>query len=79
MEIELKTVNGKQVKEFLFRTDRTKYVTLLATADLERKLRPEWINYRMTVKYETDDSSFKKEGQSAMKVFKVIPHEQVAA
>jgi hypothetical protein len=78
-EIEPKIVNDKSVKEFLFRTGKTSYVTLLATADLEKKLRPEWIGYQMTIRYEADDTSFKKEGQNAMKRFKVVPGEKVAA
>jgi hypothetical protein len=32
----------------------------------------------MEIRYETDDSSFQKPGQSAMKVFKVLVDDKVA-
>ena len=45
--------------------------TCLGTNDLNKKLNPAMIGHYIEVRYENDDSSFQKQGQSPMKVFKV--------
>ena len=74
VSVEPKSVSGKMTPEYLFTTDEGRRFTMLALADLERKIDPtRHIGYFLSIRYERDDDSFQKQGQSAMKVFKVIP------
>lgn len=76
--IEPKEVNGKIVKEYMFALDNGERVTCLGTNDLDKKIDPRHLGHGMKVKYEADDSSFQKAGQSAMKVFKVMVDKNIA-
>jgi hypothetical protein len=69
--IEPKEVNGKIVREFLFDLENGDRVTCLGTNDLDKKIQPKHIGHPVRIRYATDDSSFQKAGQSAMKVFDV--------
>lgn len=78
LAIEPKDVKGKQVPEYLIGAERGKFYTCLATADLERKMAMAFhrihgnpLGYWFVMRYATDDSSFQKSGQSAMKIFDV--------
>ena len=71
LQIEPVSVNGKQANEYMFRADSGNRFTLLGTNDLDKKLHSEMIGHFVSIRYETDDNSFQKPGQNAMKVFKV--------
>ena len=72
ISIEPVLVKGKQAIEYLLANDEGVRMTCLGTADLNKKINPDHIGHWIQVRYERDDSSFQKEGQSAMKVFKVL-------
>ena len=77
VSVEPKLVSGKTTPEYLFQRDDGTRFTMLALADLEKKIQPEHhVGYFLSIRYEKDDTSFQKEGQSAMKVFKVVPAKQ---
>ena len=71
LSIEPVSVKGKQAIEYLFQSEGGGRFTCLGTADLDKKLNPQQIGHFIEIRYERDDSSFQKPGQSAMKVFKV--------
>lgn len=71
LSIEPTNVKGKQAMEYLFQTERGDRFTCLGTADLDKKLHPGLIGHWVEIRYETDDTSFQKPGQNAMKVFQV--------
>lgn len=71
LSIEPVEVKGKQAIEYLFQAEGGGRFTCLGTADLDKKLNPQLIGHFVDIRYERDDASFQKPGQSAMKVFKV--------
>lgn len=78
LAIEPKEVKGKQVPEYLIAGDRGNVYTCLATADLEKKMQMAFhrthgnpLGFWFDIRYTSDDSSFQREGQSAMKIFDV--------
>ena len=71
ISIEPVSVKGKEAIEYLFQGENGMRCTCLGTADLNKKINPTHIGHWLEIKYETNDSSFQKEGQSAMKVFRV--------
>ncbi len=71
ISIEPVPVKGKQAMEYLFQAEGGGRFTCLGTADLDKKLTPQHIGHYIEIRYERDDNSFTKPGQSAMKVFKV--------
>ena len=71
ISIEPVPVKGKQAMEYLFQAEGGNRFTCLGTADLDKKLTPQHIGHYLEIRYERDDASFQKPGQSAMKVFKV--------
>ena len=77
IEIEAKEITDKATKEtkivpeYLFQDGERRY-TCLAPADLQKKVQPGHIGHWLDIRYESDDSSFQKPGQSPMKVFKVL-------
>jgi hypothetical protein len=71
ISIEPVVVKGKEAIEYLFADERGQRMTCLGTADLNKKIHPGDIRHWVKIRYERDDSSFKKEGQSAMKIFNV--------
>jgi hypothetical protein len=66
------TVKDKQAIEYLFEDEEGRRLTCLGTADLNKKIHPGHIEHWLEIRYERDDSSFQKQGQSAMKIFKVL-------
>lgn len=71
VSIEPVLVKGKEAIEYLFQTENRKRFTLLGTNDLNKKIHAGQIGHMFEITYESDDSSFQKPGQSAMKVFRV--------
>jgi len=69
--IEPKEVNGKIVREFMFELENGDRVTCLGTNDLDNKIQAKHIGHPIRVRYASDDNSFQKAGQNAMKVFEV--------
>jgi len=76
LSVEPTEVKGKQAIEYLFAGENRERFTMLGTADLNKKIRPEDIGHLVEIRYERDDTSFQKPGQSAMKVFKVSVSEE---
>jgi hypothetical protein len=76
LSIEPVNVKGKQAIEYMFQADGGGRFTCLGTADLDKKITPNHIGYFLEIRYERDDNSFTKPGQSAMKVFKVVPSKE---
>src|ERR1035438_5286137 len=72
ISIDQTQVNGKPTMEFMFQLENGDRLTCLGTADLDKKIQPVHIGHFMSIRYESDDSSFQKAGQSAMKRFKVM-------
>lgn len=72
VSIEPVLIKEKEALEYLFENEDGFRVTCLGTADLNKKIHPGHINHWLQIRYELDDSSFQKQGQSAMKVFKVL-------
>ena len=71
VSIEPVLVKSKEAIEYLFESNGVR-ASCLGTADLNKKLNPAHIGHWVVIRYENDDSSFQKEGQSAMKCFKVL-------
>jgi hypothetical protein len=71
ISIEPTLVKGKEALEYLFQTDSGERFTCLGTNDLNKKLHPGHIGHMVEIRYDSDDNSFQKPGQSAMKVFRV--------
>ena len=76
VSIEPTIVKGKEAIEYLFQADDGMRFTCLGTADLNKKIHPGHMGYFLSIRYERDDASFQKPGQSAMKIFKVVPAKQ---
>src|ERR1035441_6651094 len=72
VSIEPVEIKGKPAMEYLFMRENGDRFTCLGTNDLNKKLHPGLIGHATEIRYESDDSSFQKPGQSAMKVFKVM-------
>jgi hypothetical protein len=72
ISIEPTEVKGKPAIEYMFVKENGERLTCLGTNDLNKKIHPGHIGHMMQIRYETDDTSFQKPGQSAMKVFKVL-------
>jgi len=70
--IEPTLIKGKETLEYLFENEDGFRCTCLGTADLNKKINPNHIGHWLQIRYERDDDSFQKAGQSAMKVFKVL-------
>ncbi len=71
VSIEPTLVKGRKAIEYMFQADNGNRFTLLGTNDLNKKLHPGHVGYMLEIFYESDDASFQKPGQSAMKVFRV--------
>jgi hypothetical protein len=72
ISIEPVTVKDKQAIEYLFEDEEGRRLTCLGTADLNKKIHPGHLEHWLEIRYERDDSSFQKQGQSAMKIFRVL-------
>jgi hypothetical protein len=77
-QIEPTMIKGKEAIEYLFENEDGVRVTCLGTADLNKKINPNHIGHWIQIRYEKDDSSFQKEGQSPMKIFKVLVSKEAA-
>jgi hypothetical protein len=55
----------------MLQDDRGQRLTFLGTNDLDKKILPAHIGHWLEIRYERDDTSYQKPGQSAAKVFKV--------
>jgi hypothetical protein len=71
ISIEPTLVKGKEAIEYMFQGENGERFTCLGTADLNKKIHPGHVGHWLEIRYENDDSSFQKPGQSAMKIFKV--------
>lgn len=71
ISIEPTLVKGKEALEYLFQTEEGARFTCLGTNDLNKKLHPGLIGHMIEIRYESDDASFQKPGQSPAKVFRV--------
>lgn len=71
LAIEPKPVNEKLVVEYTMQLENGMRITFLGTNDLVKKLDGRCVGHYCEIRYERDDSSFVKQGQSPMKVFKV--------
>lgn len=78
VSIEPVTVKEKSAIEYLFENEDGIRMTCLGTVDLNKKIHPGHIGHWLEIRYERDDSSFQKQGQSAMKVFKVLVSKDAA-
>jgi hypothetical protein len=76
VSIEPVSIKGKEAIEYLFQGENGVRCTCLGTADLNKKINPNHIGHWLEIRYENDDSSFQKEGQNAMKVFRVRAAQQ---
>jgi hypothetical protein len=72
ISIEPVLVKGKEALEYLLEPQPGSRLTCLGTADLNKKIHPGHIDHWLVIRYERDDSSFQKENQSPMKIFKVL-------
>lgn len=74
VNIEPITVGESQTQtlEYTLKNENGDRVTFLGTNDLNKKIQAEHIGHMLGIRYERDDDSFKKPGQSAAKVFKVM-------
>lgn len=77
IQIEPATVkqqNGEEshTLEYMLQDERGDRATFLGTNDLNKKIQPAHIGHFLAIRYEADDDSFVKRGQSPAKVFKVL-------
>lgn len=72
INIDQITVKDSPTIEYTVEDEHKQRVTFLGTNDLNKKIRPEHIGHFLGIRYERDDNSFTKPGQSAAKVFKVF-------
>jgi|SRR5579872_3456840 len=70
----VKQQNGEEshTLEYMLQDDKGDRMTFLGTNDLNKKIQPAHIGHFLAIRYEKDDTSFTKPGQSAAKVFKVL-------
>jgi hypothetical protein len=75
--ITVRNENGSsETIEYTFRMENGERLTFLGTNDLNKKMQPDYIGYLHEVRYERDDDSFTKRGQSPAKIFKVLVAEE---
>jgi hypothetical protein len=78
ISIDQVPVNGKTTMEYMFAFENGDRITCLGSADLDKKIQPLHLGHWMEIRYESDDTSFQKPGQSAMKRYKVQVDKNVA-
>ena len=61
-----------QTIEYMLRGENDARLTFLGTNDLNKKIQPNHLGHWLEIRYESDDSSFVKAGQSPAKIFKVL-------
>jgi hypothetical protein len=71
ISIEPTMVKDKPAIEYMLQDERGQRLTFLGTNDLDKKLQPAHVGHWLEIRYERDDTSFQKPGQSAAKIFKV--------
>jgi hypothetical protein len=64
--------SGSQTIEYTILQENGDRATFLGTNDLNKKIHPGMIGHFLAIRYESDDDSFTKAGQSPAKVFKVL-------
>jgi len=79
IDIDQVNVKEKPTMQYTIRVEGGERFTFLGTNDLNKKIEPAHIGRAIKVRYETDDTSFQKPGQSPAKVFKVLVKKQKAA
>lgn len=67
-----KTGEEKDAIEYMIVDEQGKRTTFLGMNDLNKKIVPGYVGHWIDVRYEKDDNSFTKPGQSAAKIFKVL-------
>ena len=72
IDIDQVQVNDKPTMQYTMRLPNGTRLTFLGTNDLNKKIEPNLVHCHLKVRYETDDTSFQKPGQSPAKVFKVL-------
>jgi hypothetical protein len=72
IDIDQVTVKDKPTMQYTVHTENGARFTFLGTNDLDKKIQPAHIGHWLDIRYERDDASFQKPGQSAMKIFKVL-------
>ncbi|SRR5579885_2225064 len=72
VSIEPTLVKGKEAIEYMLEGENKVRCTFLGTADLNKKINPNHIGHWLEIRYETDNTSIQREGQSAMRIFKVL-------
>lgn len=75
--VTVKNENGpSQTIEYTLMMENRERLTFLGTNDLNKKMQAENIGHWHEIRYERDDTSFTKPGQSAAKIFKVLVAEE---
>jgi hypothetical protein len=67
-----KTGEQKEAIEYMLGNAKGERITFLGMNDLNKKIVPGHIGHFLQIRYERDDSSFTKPGQSPAKLFKVL-------
>lgn len=67
-----KTREQKEALEYMLANANGERITFLGMNDLNKKIVSGHIGHMMNIRYERDDSSFVKQGQSPAKIFKVL-------
>jgi hypothetical protein len=67
-----KTGEEKAAIEYMLANEKGERITFLGMNDLNKKIVPGHIGHWMDIRYERNDSSFVKPGQSPAKIFKVL-------
>ena len=67
-----KTGEQKEAIEYMLGNAKGERITFLGMNDLNKKIVPGHIGHYLNIRYERDDSSFTKQGQSPAKIFKVL-------
>lgn len=78
ISIDQVPVNGKLTMEYMFQLESGDRLTCLGSADLDKKIHPGYLGHFMSIRYESEDASFQKAGQSPMKIYKVLADKNVA-
>jgi len=67
-----KTGDEKAAIEYMLANEKGERITFLGMNDLNKKIVPGHIGHSMDIRYERNDFSFVKPGQSPAKLFKVL-------
>lgn len=70
--LDQKSGEEKDAIEYMIVDEKGNRASFLGMNDLNKKIVPGYIGHMMEIRYERDDSSFTKQGQSPAKIFKVL-------